>query len=174
MHAAYAAVGPTANVRGHDRLTYDDLLPGCFDQTHRLADMDTNHTEASLCFPTCPASAGSCSSNRKDMELARLCVRAYNDWMIEEWSGGAGAGRLIPLTLVPLWDAELAAAEVRRCAELGSHAVAFSESPSELGLPSIHTGEWEPFFAACADTETVINMHIGSSSKQSQTSPGPP
>ncbi|MGA7417418.1 MAG: amidohydrolase family protein [Acidimicrobiales bacterium] len=174
MHAAYAAVGPTATVPATTALTYDDLLPGCFDQTHRLADMDTNHTEASLCFPTVPRFCGQLFLNRRDMELARLCVRAYNDWMIEDWSGGAGAGRLIPLTLVPLWDAELAAAEVRRCAGLGSHAVAFSESPSELGLPSIHTGEWEPFFAACAETETVINMHIGSSSKQPQTSPGAP
>jgi predicted TIM-barrel fold metal-dependent hydrolase len=174
LHAAYAAVGPTANLSSKTALTYDDLLPGCFDQAHRLADMDTNHTEASLCFPTVPRFCGQLFINRKDVDLALLCVQAYNDWMIEDWCGGPGAGRLIPLTLVPLWDPELAAAEVRRCADLGSHAVAFSESPSELGLPSIHTGEWEPFFAACAETNTVINMHIGSSSKQPQTSPGAP
>jgi predicted TIM-barrel fold metal-dependent hydrolase len=41
-------------------------------------------------------------------------------------------------------------------------------------LPSIHTAEWEPFFAACSETETVINMHIGSSSKWAMTSPGAP
>jgi predicted TIM-barrel fold metal-dependent hydrolase len=174
LHAAYAAVGPTANLPSKTALTYDDLLPGCFDQAHRLADMDTNHTEASLCFPTVPRFCGQLFINRKDVVLARLCVEAYNDWMIEDWCGGPGAGRLIPLTLVPLWDPELAATEVRRCADLGSHAVAFSESPSELGLPSIHTGEWEPFFAACDETNTVINMHIGSSSKQPQTSPGAP
>ena len=174
MHAAFAAVGPTADLHATTALTYDDLLPGCFDQTHRLADMDLNHTEASLCFPTVPRFCGQLFLNRQDMDLALLCVRAYNDFMIEEWCGGAGAGRLIPLTLVPLWDPVLAAAEVRRCADLGSHAVAFSESPSELGLPSIHTGEWEPFFAACSETNTVINMHIGSSSRQPQTSPGAP
>ena len=174
MHAAFAAVGPTASLPATTALTYDDLLPGCFDQTHRLADMDLNHTEASLCFPTVPRFCGQLFLNRKDMDLSLLCVRAYNDWMIEEWCGGAGTGHLIPLTLVPLWDANLAAEEIRRCAALGSHAVAFSESPSELGLPSIHTGEWDPFFAACAETETVINMHIGSSSRQPQTSPGAP
>jgi predicted TIM-barrel fold metal-dependent hydrolase len=174
LHAAYAAVGPTAGFSSKIALTYDDILPGCFDQAHRLADLDENHTEASLCFPTVPRFCGQLFLNRKDTDLALLCVRAYNDWMIEDWCGGSGAGRLIPLTLVPLWDAELAAAEIRRCADKGSHAVAFSESPSELGLPSIHTGEWEPFFAACAETNTVINMHIGSSSKQPQTSPGAP
>jgi predicted TIM-barrel fold metal-dependent hydrolase len=174
LHAAYAAIGPVAGKPATAALTYDDILPGCFDQQQRLSDMDLNHTEASLCFPTVPRFCGQLFLNRKNVEVAELCVRAFNDWMIDDWAGGAGRGRLIPLTLVPLWDAALAAAEVRRCAEKGSHAVAFSESPSELGLPSIHTGEWEPFFAACNDTDTVINMHIGSSSRQPQTSPGAP
>jgi predicted TIM-barrel fold metal-dependent hydrolase len=168
------AVGPLADAVPTTPVTYDDMLPGCFTQSARLADMEINHTEASLCFPTIPRFCGQLFLNRSDVELAHLCVKAYNDWMIEDWCGGDGAGHLIPLTLVPLWDAELAAAEVRRCADLGSHAVAFSESPSELGLPSIHGGAWDPFFAACAETETVINMHIGSSSKTPETSPGAP
>jgi len=71
---------------------------------------------------------------------------------------------------VPLWDADLAAAEVRRNAERGVHAVCFSEIPSHLGLPSIHSGFWDPFFAACEETETTINMHIGSSSRMPATS----
>ena len=73
-----------------------------------------------------------------------MCVEAYNDWMIDEWCAGAGHGRLIPLTLIPLWDPELAAAEVRRCAAKGSFAVAFSENPVRLGLPSIYSGHWDP------------------------------
>jgi hypothetical protein len=84
---------------------------------------------------------------------------------VQEWCGGAGRGRLIPLTLVPLWDPDLAAAEVRRRAEKGSHAVCFSENPvPHLKLPSIHTGHWDRLFAACEATETVVNLHIGSSS----------
>jgi predicted TIM-barrel fold metal-dependent hydrolase len=90
--------------------------------------------------------------------------------MIDEWCAGAGAGRLIPLTLVPLWDPALAAAEVRRCADKGSFAVAFSENPTRLRLPSIHSTHWDPFFAACEDTETVVNLHIGSSSTFPMTS----
>src|SRR5213076_49110 len=95
-----------------------------------------------------------------------LCVRAYNDWMVDEWCGESG-GRLIPLCLIPLWDASLAAAEVRRNAARGVHAVCFSEIPPFLGLPSVHDADnfWHPFFAACEETETVICMHIGSSSK---------
>src|ERR687893_522872 len=91
-----------------------------------------------------------------------------------EKGGADGKGRLIPLTMIPLWDPELAAAEVRRSAARGSHAVAFSENPHPLGLPSIHTGQWDPFFAACQETETVVCMHIGSSSRMPATSPDAP
>ena len=83
-------------------------------------------------------------------------------------------GRLIPLIIVPLWDAALAAAEVHRNAARGVRAVCFSEIPPFLDLPSIHSGEWEPFFKACAETNTVINMHIGSSSRMPATSPDAP
>ena len=102
--------------------------------------------------------------------LGLACVQAYNDWMIDEWCGGAGHGRLIPLTLIPLWDPQLAAAEVRRCAGKGSFAVAFSENPTRLKLPSIHTSHWDPLWAACEDTDTVVNLHIGSSSTFPMTS----
>ncbi|CAM5483880.1 Amidohydrolase OS=Streptomyces microflavus OX=1919 GN=Smic_47620 PE=4 SV=1 [Streptomyces microflavus] len=78
------------------------------------------------------------------------------------------------LTLVPLWDAELAAAEVRRNAARGVRAVAFSDRLLHLGLPSIHTDEWDPFLAACDETGTVIAMHIGSSSRMPSTSADAP
>ena len=93
--------------------------------------------------------------------------------MVEEWCAGS-EGRLIPLCVVPLWDPELAAAEVRRNAERGVHAVAFSEIPAWLGLPSIHTDHWDPFFRACEETDTVICMHIGSGTRTVNTGPDAP
>jgi predicted TIM-barrel fold metal-dependent hydrolase len=102
-----------------------------------------------------------------------LCVQAYNDWMVEEWCAGTG-GRLVPLCLVPLWDGELAAAEVRRNAARGVRAVAFTELPSYLGLPSPHSGHWDRFFRACSETETAVCMHIGSGTKTPQASPDAP
>ncbi|MFA9565675.1 MAG: amidohydrolase family protein, partial [Acidimicrobiales bacterium] len=107
------------------------------------------------------------------LALSKLCVEAYNDWMVDEWCGGS-AGRLIPLCIVPLWDVELAAAEIRRNADRGARAVAWSELPAWLGLPSIHSGEWDPFFQACEETGTVICMHIGSGTKTVTTSADAP
>ncbi|MFZ0664343.1 MAG: amidohydrolase family protein [Acidimicrobiales bacterium] len=156
-------------------VTYEDgMRRGCYSQKERLEDMDANHTEASMCFPTIPRFCGQFFLNRKDNDMALECVRIYNDWMIDEWCGGEARGRLIPLTLVPLWDVDLAVAEIRRCADKGSHAVAFTEGPSALGLPSLYTGYWDPFVAACQETDTVINMHIGSSSTVARTSPDSP
>ena len=62
-----------------------------------------------------------------------------------------------------LADAELAAAEIRRNAERGFVAVSLPEQPQSAGLPSIHSGWWDPIIQACVDTDTVICLHIGSS-----------
>ncbi len=156
-------------------ITYEEMRDGCYDPTARLADMDMNHVEASLCFPSFPRFCGQTFMEAEDKVLAKLCVEAYNDWMVDEWCGGTD-GRLIPLCIIPLWDAQLAAAEIHRNAARGVRAVCFSEIPPYLGLPSVHDadGYWEPFVRACEETGTVINMHIGSSSRMPATSPDAP
>jgi predicted TIM-barrel fold metal-dependent hydrolase len=154
-------------------VTYDEMRPGCWQVAARLEDMDTNGVEAQLCFPNYPRFCGQQFLWGQDKELARLCVEAYNDWMVEEWGGGSG-GRLLPLCLVPLWDVDLAAAEIRRNAARGVRAVAFSELPTFLDLPSIYSGYWDPFFTACQETGTVICMHVGSGTRTPTTSPDAP
>src|SRR3954454_3330748 len=101
---------------------------------------------------------------QKDLRLAVALVEAYNDWHIESWCG-AYPGRFIPLALPMMWDVDKMAAEVRRAADKGCHAVTFSETPVHLGYPSIHSGHWDKFFATCEEVGTVVNVHIGSSSK---------
>ena len=158
-------------------VTFDQIRPGGWKQADRLADMTANHVDVSLCFPNVlPRFCGQTFLEREDKELALLCVQAYNNWMIDEWCANDGRGRLIPLTLIPLWDPAAAALEVHRCADKGSFAVAFSENPYHLGLPSIHDKDrfWDPFLTACQETDTVVCMHIGSSSKMPTTSPDAP
>jgi predicted TIM-barrel fold metal-dependent hydrolase len=170
-----AAVGFDRDDMTMSPITYDEMRPGCYEPKARITDMESNWVEASLCFPSFPRFCGQTFLEAKDREVALACVLAYNDWMVDEWCGDSN-GRLIPLCIIPLWDAELAAAEVRRNAARGVRAVCFSEIPAYLGLPSIHDPDnyWDPFFSACAETNTVINMHIGSSSKNPETSPGAP
>jgi predicted TIM-barrel fold metal-dependent hydrolase len=155
-------------------MTIDEMRRGAIDRDARLADMDLDGVEAAVCFPNnFVRFCGQRFLEAKDKDLALDCVRAYNDWLLEEWQG-ASDGRLIGSTIIPLWNAKLAAAEVRRNAERGATCVCFSEIPARLGLPSMYSGYWEPFFAACASTGTVINMHIGSSSLVHTTSDDAP
>ncbi len=170
--------GPAGIPRSEQRnvaAVYEDFRPGAYQQAARLADMDLNHVEAALNYPNIfPRFCGQGFLERDDKDLALRCLRIYNDWMIDDWGGGAGRGRLIPLTLAPLWDPEMAAEEVRRCAAKGSHAVAFSENPFKLGLPSMYTGHWDVLWRACEETETTVSMHIGSSSSMPATSDDAP
>ena len=168
-----AAVGFARDDMTLTPITYDEMRQGCWDPKYRLEDMTLDHVDKSLAFPTFPRFCGQTFYEAKDRETALECVYAYNNWMIEEWCGDSG-GRLLPLQIIPLWDAELAAAEVRRNSARGCHAVCFSEIPTHLGLPSIHSGSWDPFFAACDETQTTVCMHIGSSSKMPAASPDAP
>lgn len=170
--------GPAGIPRREQRnvpAVYEDLRLGTYDRDARLEDMTMNHVEAAICFPNIfPRFAGQGFAERDDKDLALRCLQIYNDWMIDEWCGGPAKGRLIPLTLVPLWDSTLAAEEVRRCAAKGSHAIAFSENPSKLGFSTLYSGDWDPLWKVCEETDTTVSMHIGSSSSMPTTSPDAP
>jgi predicted TIM-barrel fold metal-dependent hydrolase len=156
-------------------VTYDDMRPGCYEPNARIEDMNRAGVLASLSFPSFPRFCGQEFTEAEDRELGLLCVQAYNDWMIEEWCGAA-PGRLVPMVILPLWDAHLAAKEIERTAAMGAKAIAFSENPYQLGLPSIHdpSGFWEPMISAANDTKMPICMHLGSSSQLPSTSPDMP
>jgi predicted TIM-barrel fold metal-dependent hydrolase len=147
-------------------VTYDSMRPGFYDPVARLDDMDTAGILASMCFPSFARFCGQAFWEAEDKDLALLCVKAYNDWMVEEWCGSA-PGRFIPLTIIPLWDPRLAADEIRRNAARDVHAFCFSENPEPLGLPTIWDPEryWNPVWDACQETDTIVCMHIGSSSR---------
>ena len=156
-------------------ITYEDMRPGSYQVKPRLEDMDVNHLEASLCFPTFPRFCGQTFLEAKDKELALLCVRAYNDWMVEEWAAESG-GRLIPLTLIPCGTPRWRRPRCAATPPGASGPCASARSRPTWGCPSVHDpdGYWDPFFQACAETSTVVNMHIGSSSKMPSTSADAP
>jgi predicted TIM-barrel fold metal-dependent hydrolase len=161
-----AVAGTDASEWTQKSKSYADMRPAFYDPAARVADMDQAGILASLCFPTFPRFCGQTFYEARDKDLALLCVQAYNDWMVDDWCASA-PGRYIPLIIIPLWDPVAAAAEVRRNAARGVHALCFSENPEPLGLPTIFDPNryWDPLWDACQETETVVCMHIGSSSR---------
>jgi predicted TIM-barrel fold metal-dependent hydrolase len=156
-----------------DASRYDEMRPGCYDVHERIRDMNAGGVLASLNFPNWTGFAGQVLNQGPDRTVNEIMIKAYNDWHVDEWSG-AYPGRFIPCGLLPLFDAEKAAAEVRRLAAKGCHAVTFSENPEALNMPSIHSGFWDPLFAACVEVGTVLCCHLGSSSKSPMTSTDAP
>jgi predicted TIM-barrel fold metal-dependent hydrolase len=149
-----------------DPQSFDDMRTGCYDIHDRVKDMNANGLLGSMCFPSFPQFCGQLFARaaKKDEPLAVALVQAYNDWHIESWCG-AYPGRFIPLALPMMWDVDKMAAEVRRVADKGCHAVTFSENPEALDMPSIHTKHWYPMFEAACENKTVLCTHVGSSSR---------
>jgi predicted TIM-barrel fold metal-dependent hydrolase len=153
---------------------FDEFRPGVMDLTARLADMDLCGIWASLCFPSSIwGFTGSVLSQLRDQAVGLAAVRAYNDWMLEDWCSGAPE-RFIACQIPWLSDPELAAEEIRRNAARGFRSVSFSENPEGKGYPSLYSGHWDPVFAACEETGTVISLHVGSSGVINQPSSDSP
>jgi predicted TIM-barrel fold metal-dependent hydrolase len=150
-------------------ITYGDMRPGCYEPAARVADMNQGFVLSSILFPSFPRYCGQVFHEAKDKDLALLCVKAWNDFILEEFAGDY-PGRFIPMMIIPLWDPTAAAAEIERTAALGARSIAFSENPTKLGLPSIHTDHWHPVFRAAEEAGFVLSMHVGSSSNLIRTS----
>src|SRR5215475_4012709 len=159
-----AVAGRPPEEYGMEPTALGQIRKGCWNLKARLDDMNANGVLGSLCFASMTGFTGELFSRCPDKELALVMAQAYNDWHVDEWCGGA-PGRFIPLMLPPIWDPEAMAAEVRRNAAKGCHAVSFSENPSKLKLPSFHDEHWDPFWQACSDEGTIVCLHIGSSSQ---------
>jgi predicted TIM-barrel fold metal-dependent hydrolase len=168
-----AVAGKPPEYYNIDASRYDELRPGCFDVHERVRDMSAGGQLAGLNFPNWTGFSGQVLSQGPDRDVNLVMIQAYNDWHVDEWCA-AYPDRFIPCGIIPLFDADAAAAEVRRLAAKGCHAITFSENPDALGMPSIHSRYWDPVFAACCEVGTVLCCHVGSSSRAVHTSPDAP
>jgi predicted TIM-barrel fold metal-dependent hydrolase len=154
----------------YDPISFATMRRSAWDISARIADMNLDGVYASLCFPSFLGGFGGVRLQHlsDDRDFALALVNAWNDWHIEEWAG-AYPERIIPCQITWLHDAEVAAGMVRRNASRGFKALTFPESPHQAGLPTLHSGYWDPLVAACAETDTVICVHTGSSGTLPET-----
>jgi predicted TIM-barrel fold metal-dependent hydrolase len=168
-----AVAGRRPSSHGMEPFRFDQMRPGCYDPHARVKDMDLGGIWAAVNFPSMITGfCGRVYSAAEDHELGLAVTRAYNDWMYEEW-WQTHPERFIPLGITYLADPEQAAAEIVRNAERGFVAVTLPERPHNIGFPSIFDDSWDPVMRACAETETVICLHVGSSGL-ADTAPGAP
>jgi predicted TIM-barrel fold metal-dependent hydrolase len=170
--ALNAVAGRPKEEYGLEPQGLDEIRPGCYNVDERIKDMNAGGILASICFPSFPGFAGRLFAT-EDPDFSVALVQAYNDWHIDEWCGAYPA-RFIPMAIPVIWDAEACAAEVRRVSKKGVHALTFTENPAAMGYPSFHNEYWNPLWKALCDTNTVMNIHIGSSGRLAITAPDAP
>ena len=61
-----AAVGFDRDDMTMSPITYDEMRPGCYEPKARVEDMQMNHVEASLCFPSFPRFCGQTFTEARD------------------------------------------------------------------------------------------------------------
>jgi predicted TIM-barrel fold metal-dependent hydrolase len=142
----------------------DQMRPGCYDVHARISDMDLGGIWAMLNFPSqITGFCGRVFGFARNTEVGRACVRAWNDWLYEEWYL-AYPERIIPGGITYLTDPVEAVREIERNAARGFTSVTLPERPHAIGLPSLwDRAHWDPIIAACVETGTVISLHVGSS-----------
>lgn len=127
--------------------------PGFKDLNIRLQDLDHEGVWSQLAFP----SSGFFTVLIDDAELVRACVRAWNEWAVEDFM--AQQDRVIATAIVPLVDVKDAVAEVEWAAEKGFQAIFLPTSmppDREWGFEL-----WEPLWEAAAAAGVVLAYHIG-------------
>ncbi len=159
-----AVAGRRPESHGLEPFRFDQMRPGCYDVDARIRDMDINGIWASVNFPSqITGFCGRVFFECPDPKLGLGCIRAWNDWLFEEWYS-RHPDRIVPLGITYLADPEIAAAEIRRNAERGFTSVTFPERPHEIGLPSLwDRRHWDPIIEAAVETDMVVSLHVGSS-----------
>jgi predicted TIM-barrel fold metal-dependent hydrolase len=159
-----AVAGRRPETYGLEPFRFDQMRPGCYDVEARVRDMDINGVWASVNFPSqITGFCGRVFFSSPDRELGLACVRAWNDWLFEEWYTRYPE-RIVPLGITYLAEPELAVAEIERNAARGFTSVTFPERPHAIGLPSLwDRSHWDPIMDAVVATDSVVSLHVGSS-----------
>ena len=128
---------------------------GYWDPIERLKDMDADGVEAEVLYSE--VSAFRYLGDMKDG--ADDSVRAFND--VLHWFSEPDPKRLIVSYQIPIYDIDVAIAELDRVLALNAKSLQMPVFPSELGLPEYFDERYDPLFARIQESGLPICCHIG-------------
>ncbi len=135
--------------------TLDDCRPGGYLPAERVPDMELDGIESEVIYTT---QGFRMFAFTRDAALQSALFRGYNNWLSEFCS--YDPNRFVGLGLIPLLDVEEGVRELRRCAGLGLRGGVIMTSPPDpqsYGDPA-----FEPFWAAAAELNMPISLHVNS------------
>lgn len=127
---------------------------GSRDAKARLGDLDKEGVWGEVIFP----SLGMWASTFRTPELLKACMRASNEWAIEEIA--TVSPRYVVTAQVSTLVVEDAVEELQWAAHKGFKAVFLPTTPHP-SAPDWHRNDWEPLWAAAEEANMVLAFHIG-------------
>jgi predicted TIM-barrel fold metal-dependent hydrolase len=121
----------------------------------RVREQDHDGIDAEILF----SQISSVLRQAKDDDLYRDLVRAYNEFLAEEYMAAA-PDRLIPIGNIPVTGVNDAVKELEHCAKLGLKGIKLDKFPSGRGYP---TPEDDSFWAAAIDLRMPLTNHSNGS-----------
>lgn len=134
--------------------TYDTVRRGCWEGKARLEDMDFDGVDAEFIYPS-QRTMFSFMGN-PDRDYHRAGVRAYNDYMAQEFCA-ADPERLFFLAQMPNLGVKEGIEELKRCREMGARGCIITAWPN--GEDDV-TAKDDEFFRAAADLGMPVSIHI--------------
>ena len=135
--------------------TVDDTA-GVGPPEQRLTEQDMDGLHAEVLFPNMQVGPRLWRAIA-DEDVYRATVRAYNDWLGEEYCP-VSRDRLIGLGVIPWTNLDDAIAELRHCAKLGLKGVNLGVFPNGHAYPK---PEDDAFWAAAIDMGMPLTVHVG-------------
>src|SRR5262249_15127741 len=131
-----------------------ETTPGTGPAEQRLREQDEDGIDAEVLFPG-QASGPNFWRNIRDDNAYLACVRAYNDFLIEDYCP-TDPNRLLALGVIPMTNLQDAMAELEHIRSGGLRGIALNCFPSGKGQP---TPEDDTFWQACLDMQMPISVH---------------
>jgi hypothetical protein len=121
----------------------------------RLQEQDQDRCAAEVLFPNMQAGPG-LWRNIADDAAYLAAIRAYNDWLGEEYCA-VNPNRLLGLGVIPMTTLADALKELEHCAALGLKGVVLSAFPNGMAYP---LPEDDSFWAAALDIHMPLTVHV--------------
>lgn len=132
----------------------------------RVAEQDADGVDAEVLYAS-PQFLTLCGSAINDVEAYNAMMRAWNDWLAQEYCA-ENPDRLLGVGLIPISNIDAAIAELEHCKNLGLPTVNLAVFPSGHRYPS---NEDDRFWAAALDMEMPLSVHVSMSAKDRSGEP---
>jgi len=165
-HMAFYA-GDNPEGRSLRELTGEPMrcVPAFRNPRDRLRLLDEQGVHACLMFPTLASLVE--ERLRDDPFLTQVAVRAFNDWLHDDWSY-AYEGRVFATPIVTPCDVEGGIAELERVLDRGARAILVRPAPVAglRGPRSPFLSEFDPFWARVQEAGVLVALHASDSGYQ--------